>query len=63
MCVLVHLQGNNWVRLRVQQMEPDSNRIGDNLEEAIELRREHAELCANMSVSVTNRPCVSVTNE
>lgn len=45
------MQSHNWVRLRIHQMEPDVYQIGNSLEEALELRREHAELCTKLNVS------------
>ena len=52
MCALLCvLQSNDWVRVRIQQMEPDLMEVGSNLEEAKQLRREHDDLLYKLGVS------------
>ena len=45
------MQSNDWVRVRIQQMEPDLMEVGSNLEEAKQLRREHDDLLYKLGVS------------
>ena len=44
-------QSNEWIRVRIQQMEPDLMEVGSTLEEAKALRREHDELLMKLNVS------------
>ena len=44
-------QSNEWIRVRIQQMEPDLMEVGSSLEEARALRREHDELLMKLNVS------------
>ena len=44
-------QSHDWIRVRIQQMEPDLMEVGTTLEEAKALRREHEELLAKLNVS------------
>ena len=46
-------QSNEWIRVRIQQMEPDLMEVGSTLEEALQLRREHDELLMKLNVSNT----------
>ena len=48
---LLLLQSNEWIRVRIQQMEPDLMDVGATLEEAKALRREHDELLLKLNVS------------
>ena len=44
-------QSHDWIRVRIQQMEPDLMEVGTSLEEARALRREHDELLRKLDVS------------
>ena len=46
-------QSHDWIRVRIQQMEPDLMEVGTTLDEAKSLRREHEELLAKLNVSFT----------
>ncbi|CAL1540818.1 unnamed protein product, partial [Lymnaea stagnalis] len=46
--VLAVLRSSEWVRVRVHQMEPDLMDVGSNLEEALQLQREHEQLIARL---------------
>ena len=46
------MQSNEWIRVRIQQMEPDLMEVGSNLEEAKQLRREHDDLLYKLGVSL-----------
>ena len=45
-------QSNDWIRVRIQQMEPDLMEVGATLDEAIALRREHDDLLTKLNVSL-----------
>lgn len=49
---IFNLQSSEWVRVRVHQMEPDLMDVGSNLEEALQLQREHDQLIARLKVSI-----------
>ena len=44
-------QCGNWIRVRIQRMEPDLYDIGGNAEEARSLNEIHEHLCAKLAVS------------
>ena len=46
-----YFQSNEWIRVRIQQMEPDLMEVGASLDEARALRREHDELLVKLNVS------------
>jgi len=48
------LQSHEWIRVRIQQMEPDLMEVGSTLEEAKQLRREHDELLTKLNVSLAH---------
>jgi len=50
-CLVGGLQSHEWIRVRIQQMEPDLMEVGSTLEEAKQLRREHDELLTKLNVS------------
>ena len=45
-------QSHDWIRVRIQQMEPDLMDVGSTLEEAKALRHEHDELLMKLNVSL-----------
>jgi len=47
--VLAILKSHDWIRVRIQQMEPDLMEVGATLEEAKVLRREHDELLMKLN--------------
>ena len=47
------VQSHEWIRVRIQQMEPDLMEVGSTLEEAKQLRREHDELLTKLNVRHT----------
>ena len=47
------LQSSEWIKVRIQQMEPDLMEVGTTLEEAKQLRREHDELLYKLGVRST----------
>jgi len=48
--VLAILKSHDWIRVRIQQMEPDLMDVGSTLEEAKILRREHDELLTKLNL-------------
>ena len=48
---VLFLQSHDWIRVRIQQMEPDLMEVGSSLEESMQLRREHDELLYKLNVS------------
>ena len=49
--IFFYFQSNEWIRVRIQQMEPDLMEVGASLDEARALRREHDELLVKLNVS------------
>ncbi|CAH1789041.1 unnamed protein product, partial [Owenia fusiformis] len=41
-------ESHEWIRVRIQTMEPDLLDVGSNLEEALQLRQEHDDLLAKL---------------
>lgn len=50
-----NLQSHDFIRVRIQQMEPDIMEVGATLEEARNLRREHDEILLKLNVSFSNQ--------
>ncbi len=50
-CCCLCFQSNDWIRVRIQQMEPDLMEVGSSLEEARALRAEHDQLLMKLNVS------------
>lgn len=50
-----NLQSHDFIRVRIQQMEPDIMEVGATLEEARTLRREHDEILLKLNVSFSNQ--------
>jgi len=48
--VLAILRSHDWIRVRIQQMEPDLMEVGSSLEESMQLRREHDELLYKLNL-------------
>ena len=57
---LFYFQSAEWIRVRVHQMEPDLMDVGSNLDEAVQLQREHEELLSKLKVNVCLSVCMSV---